>query len=101
MTEHDYEKAMKLLQAVEVELREGDPEDAHCLLTEAMSLLNIEAGGKDYDYFEMDMAKVYPVCDRAKIFAGIAGTKTLLPPDIERIQLLGYKVAIKPRELSL
>jgi hypothetical protein len=43
-------------------------------------------------------AKVYPVCDRAKIFAGIAGTKTLLPPDIERIQLLGYKVAIKPRE---
>ena len=46
-------------------------------------------------------AKVYPVCDRAKIFAGIAGTKTLLPPDIERIQLLGYKVAIKPRELSL
>jgi hypothetical protein len=46
-------------------------------------------------------AKVYPVCDRAKIFAGIAGTKTLLPPDIERIQLLGYKVAIKPRELSV
>jgi len=55
MTEHDYEKAMKLLQAVEVELREGDPEDAHCLLTEAMTLLNIEAGEKDYDYFEMDI----------------------------------------------
>ena len=46
-------------------------------------------------------AKVYPVCDRAKIFAGIAGTKTLLPPDIKRIQLLGYKIAVQPRELSV
>jgi len=46
------------------------------------------------------VAKVYPICDRAKIFAGIAGTKTLLPPDIERIQLLGYKVTVQPRGLG-
>jgi hypothetical protein len=45
--------------------------------------------------------KVYPVCDRAKLFAEIAGTTTLLPRDIQRIQVLGYTVAVKPRELSL
>ena len=45
--------------------------------------------------------KVYPVCNRAKLFAEIAGTKTLLPTDIQRIQVLGYTVAVKPRELRL
>lgn len=45
--------------------------------------------------------KVYPVCNRAKLFAEIAGTKTLLPTDIQRIQVLGYTVAVKPRELGL
>lgn len=43
--------------------------------------------------------KVYPVCNRAKLFAEIAGTTTLLPRDIQRIQVLGYTVAVKPREL--
>lgn len=42
--------------------------------------------------------KVYPVCDKARIFAEIAGTTTLLPRDIQRIQVLGYTVAVKPRE---
>ena len=45
--------------------------------------------------------KVYPVCNRAKLFAEIAGTTTLLPRDIQRIQVLGYTVAVKPRELSV
>lgn len=45
--------------------------------------------------------KVYPVCDKARIFAEIAGTKTLLPTDIQRIQVLGYEVKVKQRELSL
>lgn len=56
MTEHDYEKAMKLLVAVEVELRQGNAEDAHCLITEALSLLRVEEGAyiRDYDYFEME-----------------------------------------------
>jgi hypothetical protein len=44
--------------------------------------------------------KVYPVCNRAKLFAEIAGTTTLLPRDIQRIQVLGYTVAVKPRELT-
>lgn len=45
-------------------------------------------------------AKVYPVCGEAQIFAAIAGTKTLLPEDIKRIQMLGYEVKIKPRGLT-
>jgi hypothetical protein len=67
MTEHDYEKALKLLVAVELDLRRylHNPaeyqtsylEDTHCLITEAMSLLRVErhAGAeRDYDYFEME-----------------------------------------------
>ncbi len=42
-------------------------------------------------------AKVYPICDRAKRFTAIAGTKTISPEDITRIQMLGYKVTVKPR----
>jgi hypothetical protein len=45
--------------------------------------------------------KVYPVCMEAKIFAEIAGTTTLLPRDIQRIQMLGYEVKVKPRELKM
>lgn len=67
MTEHDYEKALKLLVVVELDLRNylNDPaeyqasylEDTHCCITEALSLLNVEraAGGeRDYDYYEME-----------------------------------------------
>jgi hypothetical protein len=56
MTEHDYEKAMKLLVSAEVELSQHNPEDAHVLLIEALSLLKVEDGAyvKDYDYFEME-----------------------------------------------
>ena len=44
--------------------------------------------------------KVYPVCNRAKLFAEIAGTTTLLPRDIQRIQVLGYEVKVKERGLT-
>lgn len=54
MTEHDYEKALKLLIAVEVELRHGNAEDAHCLITEALSLLRVDEYVKDHDYYEME-----------------------------------------------
>ena len=53
MTEYDYEKALKLLVAVEVELRHGTAEDAHCLITEALSLLRVGSYARDYDYFEL------------------------------------------------
>jgi hypothetical protein len=45
--------------------------------------------------------KIYPVCDKAKIFADIAGTTTLLPRDIQRVQMLGYEVLVKQKELKL
>ena len=45
--------------------------------------------------------KIYPVCDKAKIFADIAGTTTLLPRDIQRIQMLGFEVLVKQKELKL
>lgn len=67
MTEHDYEKALKLLQAVEIDLRNylKNPaeyqstylEDTHCCITEALRLLEVEpvAGAeRDYDYYEME-----------------------------------------------
>jgi len=47
------------------------------------------------------VAKVYPICETAKLFADIAGTKTLLPEDIKRIQMLGYEVKVKQREVML
>jgi len=46
-------------------------------------------------------SKIYPVCDKAKIFAEIAGTTTLLPRDIQRIQVLGYEVLVKQQEIKL
>jgi hypothetical protein len=46
-------------------------------------------------------SKIYPVCDEAKIFADIAGTTTLLPRDIQRIQMLGFEVLVKQKELKL
>ena len=46
-------------------------------------------------------SKIYPVCDKAKIFADIAGTTTLLPQDIQRIQVLGFEVLVKQREMKL
>lgn len=46
-------------------------------------------------------SRVYPVCDKAKLFADIAGTTTILPRDIQRIQELGYEILVKQKELKL
>ena len=42
---------------------------------------------------------VYPVCEMAKIFAVIAGTKTLKPETINCIKSLGYKILVEPEEV--
>jgi len=42
---------------------------------------------------------VYPVCETAKIFADIAGTKTLKPTTINSIKALGYKIVVAQEEL--
>lgn len=38
----------------------------------------------------------YPVCDKAKLFAMIAGSKTLTDITLARIRLLGYEVRLMP-----
>jgi hypothetical protein len=42
---------------------------------------------------------VYPVCETAKIFAEIAGTKTLKSTTINAIKSLGYKIIVAQEEL--
>ena len=42
---------------------------------------------------------VYPVCETAKIFAVIAGTKTLKPETLNCIKALGYKVNVQAEEV--
>ena len=41
---------------------------------------------------------IYPACNKAKLFAKIAGTKTLLPSVLATIEELGYTVAWVPRQ---
>jgi len=42
---------------------------------------------------------IYPVCDKAKEFAAIAGTRTLTRGTIERIKTLGFEVNTRPAAL--
>ena len=42
---------------------------------------------------------IYPVCEKAKIFAALAGTKTLTLVAIAQIKLLGYAITIQPQTL--
>lgn len=37
---------------------------------------------------------IYPVCEKSKLFASLAGTKTLTKYAIEKIKALGYVVSI-------
>ena len=43
--------------------------------------------------------RVYPVCNKAKLFARISGNKTLLDVDIKLIKELGYTLTTKREEL--
>lgn len=44
---------------------------------------------------------VYPVCDRAKAFARIAGTRTLTQGTISNIKLLGYEIELEQAAVTL
>ncbi len=43
--------------------------------------------------------RVYPVCNKAKLFASISGNKTLLPEVIELVKKLGYNLTTKQEEI--
>ena len=42
---------------------------------------------------------IYPVCDAAKVFAAIAGTKTLTQQTLLLIKQLGYDIDIVPQSI--
>lgn len=45
--------------------------------------------------------KVYPVCPKAKLFAAIAGTKTLTEETLKNIERLGYQLEMIVRKEHL
>jgi hypothetical protein len=45
--------------------------------------------------------KYYPVCEAAKLFAEIAGTKTLTKATLYKIKDLGYAVEFAPAEVTI
>jgi hypothetical protein len=42
---------------------------------------------------------VYPVCDTARRFAALIGTKTLTPDAIQKIRDLGYAIHVQQEEI--
>ena len=42
---------------------------------------------------------IYPVCDKARTLASLAGTKTLRPTDIDKIKALGFTVNVEAQTL--
>jgi hypothetical protein len=38
------------------------------------------------------VTKYYPICEKAQLFADIAGTKTLTVETIKKIEALGYSI---------
>jgi len=44
---------------------------------------------------------VYPLCDTAKLFAALAGTKTLTHHALQLIERLGYLIEVKQKEVTL
>lgn len=43
---------------------------------------------------------VYPVCQKAKQFAAIAGTKTLKKHTLKQIQALGYDIEVSGDQIT-
>jgi hypothetical protein len=44
---------------------------------------------------------VYPVCERARIFAQIAGAATLTPDVVKLIKALGFGLVVAPDEVTV
>jgi hypothetical protein len=44
---------------------------------------------------------VYPICEQAKFFAALAGTKTLTPQALKLIKQASYQVCVATPELAI
>lgn len=44
---------------------------------------------------------IYPACDTARLFARLAGTKTITRHALETIRALGYTVEVKQPEVTI
>ena len=44
---------------------------------------------------------IYPICEQAKIFAGLVRQRTLTRKDIEKIKALGFAIEIVHQDPSL
>lgn len=44
---------------------------------------------------------IYPICDKARIFATMLGQKTLTAHDIANIKRLGFSVKVQVEEIKL
>ncbi len=42
---------------------------------------------------------IYPICDKAKLFAAMTNTKTLTKSTVNYIKQLGYKIIIEQKSL--
>lgn len=45
--------------------------------------------------------RVYPVCEKAKLFASLIGGKIFSPDDLRIIGLLGYRIEFVPQVVNL
>lgn len=45
--------------------------------------------------------RIFPVCDKAKLFCEIAGAKSLTRANVEHIKALGFDVDVVPEVTSL
>ncbi len=46
------------------------------------------------------VATLYPVCEKAQMFADIAKTKTLTRPTVSLVKRLGYEIEVVTEKLS-
>ena len=44
---------------------------------------------------------IYPVCEKAQIFASLAGTKTLTTQALKAIKALGYTIVVEQQQLQV
>lgn len=86
----------------------GLPNQTEDTVTKENTVTNYHAADESSDKVVVVTVKniygrqtIYPVCWRAKIFAQIAGDKTLTPQTVGLIKDLGYQINVNQPQVSL